>query len=262
MNKKILDGQIGLLLLVIMGVVVALVISVASRSLSDTVLSRQERESSAAFSLAETGVENALSSLRQGSVPNGVASLVDSTGLVSGGYEVSPTTSYSLYVKEGETASLDLNGFVGASVDVYWTKKSDSSENLSCTSEGSGRAPAALEVSAIQKGSGTAERSYYNAFGCNLPDNGFLASVSGGADYLSKVASLPIPANTSELRIRPVYTGATISVAGAGLLTQLYLIQSSATGGDAQKEIEVKRGLDAPPTVFDFAVFSAGSLVK
>jgi len=64
MQNKFPKGQVGLLLLVVMGIVVALVMSVASRSLSDTVLSRQERESSAAFAVAETGVERALNILR------------------------------------------------------------------------------------------------------------------------------------------------------------------------------------------------------
>jgi hypothetical protein len=44
--------------------------------------------------------------------------------------------------------------------------------------------------------------------------------------------------------------------------TQLYLIQARAAGGDAQKEIEVRRGLDAPGAVFDFALFSGTTIVK
>ena len=262
MDKPIYRGQIGLVLLVIMGVVVALVMSVASRSLSDTVLSRQERESSAAFAVAETGVENALSSLRQGSVMQGAASLSDTSGLVSGEYEVFPTSNYALYVHEGETAHLDLSSFAGSTLDIYWTKKTDTSENLGCVGEGSGNAPAGLEITAISAGSGTVERSYYNAYNCSLVGTGFLASYDGGASYRSSVTSYPVPANTAAIRVKPVYAGATVLVSGAGLSTQLYLIQSSASGGDAQKEIEVKRGLEAPPSVFDFAVFSAGTIVK
>jgi hypothetical protein len=261
MQKKLLHGQVGLLLLVIMGVVVALVMSVASRSLSDTVLSRQERESSAAFSVAEAGIETALNELRQGTVPSGTASLSDSLGFATGQYAVSPTTSYDLYVREGETAHLDLTGFAGPSVTISWTRKTDASENVACTSEGSGLAPAAIEVNALQEASNTTRRSYYNPATCSLSSNGFASSTAGSSIYRSTL-TYSVPANTTALRIKPIYSGATIVVSAPGLTTQLYLIQSTATGGDAQKEIEVRRGLDAPPSIFDYAVFSGGTIVK
>lgn len=249
------------MLLVIMGVVVAMVMSIASRSLSDTVLSRQERESSAAFSVAEAGVENALNTLRQGSVPSGIAALADSTGFVEGQYIVSESADYSLYVREGESAHLDLTGFANPQIEIAWTRKSDASENVSCSGEGSGLAPAAIEVKAIQEVQNTTRLSYFNGASCDLSGNGFLSSSDGGTKYRSEITYV-VSSNTTALRIKPIYSGATIVVSAPGLETQLYLIQSSAQGGDAQKEIEVKRGLDAPPSVFDYAVFSGGTIVK
>lgn len=257
MRKSIANGQIGLLLLVIMGIVVALVMSVASRSLSDTVLSRQERESSAAFSVAETGVENAMNDLRQGSIPDAPVNL-PVVGNIAGSYKVSPNAEYGLFVREGETAHLDLSTYV-PTLAISWTKKADPTENITTCTEGSGLAPAAIEISAIN--STRAVRSYYNPAGCSPGAPGFLASADGGSEYRSTIVSYSVPAGTTALRIKPLYSGATISVAGA-LGSQLYLIKSTATGGDATKEIEVKRGLDAPPSVFDFAVFSAGTIVK
>jgi len=263
MRNELAGGQIGLLLLVIMGVVVALVMSVASRSLSDTVLSRQDRESSAAFSLAETGVEQAMSLLSQGDIPSGVVTLPTALEIVNGKYKVSPTTAYGLYVREGETAHLDLSTYV-SNLYISWTKKLDKAENLSTCVEGSGTSPAAIEVSAMSA-SGV-KRSYYNPAGCTPGTNGFAGSDDGGSDYLSTVpTSYVVPLGTLAVRIKPIYAGATIAVSsatGTSLANQLYLIQSRAVGGDAQKEIEVKRGLDAPPSIFDFAVFSAGTIVK
>jgi Tfp pilus assembly protein PilX len=259
MNNKFRNGQVGLLLLVIMGVVVALVMSVASRSLSDTVLSRQERESSAAFSVAETGVENALNALRQGNVQEGVVTLPTSLGLVTGQYEVTSTTTYGLYVSEGESAHLDLSSYV-PTLTISWTRIADNAENITTCSEGSGLSPAAIEVSALS--ATTVNRVYYNPAGCNPGSNGFTGSISGGSEYRSMVASYAVPVGTTMIRIKPIYAGATISVTGSGLTDQLYLIQSRATGGDARKEIEVKRGLDAPPSIFDYAVFTAGTIVK
>jgi len=259
MNKYHRNGQIGLLLLVIMGVVVALVMSIASRSLSDTVLSRQERESSVAFSVAETGVENALNSLRMGTIPDGVVSLPATDGLITGEYAVSQSTSYGLFVREGESAHLDLSTFV-PTLNIAWTKKSDQTENLTSCTEGSGLAPAGIEITALSATSAT--RSYFNPASCNPGTNGFSTSIDGGATYRSQVSGYVVPPGTTMLRIKPIYNGATISVSGSGLVSQLYLIQSKASGGDVRKEIEVRRGLDAPPSVFDFAVFADGTIVK
>ncbi len=259
MEKYVRKGQVGLLLLVIMGVVVALVMSIASRSLSDTVLSRQERESSAAFSVAETGIEKAMNEIKTqgGSAEGGV--LTGLTSFVSGEYSVAPTTTYGLFVKEGETAHLDLSTYV-PTLTISWTKKIDGVENIATCTEGSQSAPAALEISAFA--GDVITRSYYNPAGCNPGSNGFATSSDGGSEYRSMIASYSVPVGTTVLRIKPIYAGATVSVSGDGLNDQLYLIQSSATGGDAKKAIEVKRGLDAPPSIFDFAVFTAGTIVK
>jgi hypothetical protein len=259
MEKRFPRGQVGLLLLVIMGVVIALVMSIASRSLSDTVLSRQDRESGVALTVAETGVESALNALRNNPNPASGA-LSDSTGAFTGNFQVANTSTYGLYVREGEMAYLDLNGFVG-NLSISWTKLNDKSENLTCSGEGSGQAPAAIEVDAMQ-GAATSKRSYYNPYNCNAVNgNKFSSSSSGGAEYLSTIL-YTVPAGTTSLGIRPIYDGATISVAGSGLQTQMHVIQSSAKGGDAQSQLQVKRGLDAPPSIFDYAIFSGGTIVK
>jgi len=259
MKKYVRSGQVGLLLLVIMGVVVALVMSVASRSLSDTVLSRQERESSAAFSVAETGIEKAMNEIKSqgGDVAGGP--LTGLSDFVIGEYNVSPTTTYGLFVKEGETAHLDLSTYV-PTLTISWTKKADGVENITTCTEGSQNSPAALEINAFAGANVT--RSYYNPANCSPGANGFSTSSDGGSEYRSKIATYSVPIGTTIIRIKPIYAGSTILVSGDGLNDQLYLIQSSATGGDAKKAIEVRRGLTAPPSIFDFAVFTAGTIVK
>ncbi len=267
MQNKYPRGQVGLLLLVIMGVVVALVLSVASRSLSDTVLSRQERESSAAFAVAETGIESALSALQAGESQGIGGPLTDVGNFVSGNYQVANLSSYSLYLREGETAHLDLVGFGGPTITIEWTRKNDNSEDLACGTEGSGGSAAAIEVNAIKETTDTVVRSYYNASNCTLYANGFEDANDGGDTYRSAVSltlgdPLVLPAGVTALRIKPIYAGATVAASGNNLQTQLYKIQSKASGGDAQKEIEVKRGLDAPSSIFDFAVFTSGTIQK
>ena len=204
-------------------------------------------------------IEQALNLLRQGSLPT-PTQFLDSTGLVTGNYKVDNLTTYSLYVKELETAQLDLTGFPGANLLIRWTKKGDVSEDKTTCSEGSGTMSAALEISAIMSGSNTIERSYLNPSDCDISGNNFESSSDGGV-WVSQ-RNYVVPANTTSLRLRPIYSGATIAVTGALVTDQMYVIQSSGSGGDAQKEIQVKRGLDAPASVFDFALFSGTTIVK
>lgn len=261
MKKYLRHGQVGLILLVVMAVVIALAMSLASRSLSDTVLSRQEQESSVAFRLAESGVESALNSIRTGSLPDGTTE--QSSGIFNASYAVSVLSTYSLFVREGEIANLDLTGYDTSNpIIISWTKKNDSSENRTCNGEGSGNAPAAIEVRTIQGALSTISFAYYNPYNCSVSGNGFTPSVAGTDPYRSQV-SVMVPSGTTNLRIRPLYADATIAVSASGITsTQLYVIQSGATGGDAKKEIEVKRGIDSAPSIFDFALFSGSTIVK
>ncbi len=255
MQTKRLSGQVGLILLVIMGLVVALVLSIASRSLSDTVLSRQERESSTAFALAETGVENALNLL----VDN--PDLTTESNLTDLQYKIAQSTSYNMYVKELEVAHLNMVGYNTLNaLDIAWTKKNDANEDLPCGSEGTNGSAAAIEIAAFSS-AGVVTRNYYKASNCGSFANGFAASSDGGSEYRSSI-SYTVPNNTEVIRIKPIYAGATIVISGSGLPKQQYIINSKATGGDAKKEIEVNRGLDAAPAVFDFAVFAGGTIVK
>jgi len=254
------SGQVGLLLLVVMSVIIAIALSLASRSLSDTVLSRQESESSRAFRVAENGVEQALNALRENEVPS--ENITQTVGVYEGSTRVAGSTSYSLFVREGDQAGLDLSSFDAANdLAIKWTRIDDQSENISTCNEGSGGAPAAIEIVAINGTLGTVYFSYYNPYDCE-PTVEFLDSSSGVAEgYLSTV-NYNVPDGTTLLKIRPIYADTTIAVEGNGLGTQLYLIEAAAEGGDAKKEIEVKRGLDMPPSVFDFALFSGGGIIK
>ncbi len=248
------------MLLVIMALVVGIALSLTARSLSDIVLSRQETESSKAFRLAESGVEQALNELRQGSVPDNIA--LPGDGIFTGQVAVGEETSFGLKVKEGEMAHLNVAGYTG-NLEIMWTKTSDTSENPAGCSPTSGGVAAAIEVIAYTS-LGTASYAYYNPYNpsCSLA-NGFTASTAGSSGLRSRVATYSVPANATMVRIRPVYNEAMVRVTGsASLQTQLYLIQSKATGGDVKKEIEVKRGLDAPGSVFDYALFSGGAIEK
>jgi hypothetical protein len=229
--------------------------------LSDSTLARQAKEQNATFAVAESGIERALRAIRAGETQDGTWQLDDATSFISGSYEIRGMNEYRLFLREGESGYLDLVGYGSPTVDIDWVLSSDLTENLTCTSEGSGNAPAALELISGNDVSGVLDRAYYNSYGCSLSGNGFATATFGDGTYLSHV-SYAIPAGATYLRIKLLYSGATVAVAGTGLTSQFYLIHSQATGGDATKEIEVKRTLEYSPTVFDYAVFSGTTILK
>lgn len=267
MRKKIYEGQIGLILLVVVGLVVGLIMSIASRSISDSALSRKGKENNATFSVAESGIEMALQALANGGTPpEGKQIFEDSTGNITGSYEVTKTTSFELYVKEGESAQIDLTEGLG-SVLVNWVR--DPSEKPATCIEGSGNAPAALEITLLTT-ENVVSRRYYNSYcvasgscSCNLTaSNSFGSAIVGLSGYLS--GKSVVVDGMKLMRLKPIYNGATIRVTTGNNVfnSTLFLVQSSATGGDANKEIEVKRSPDTAGSVFDYALFSGGVITK
>lgn len=257
MQKK--RGQVGLLLLVVLGLVISVVLSIAARSLSDVVLSRQERENSTAFELAETGVETALQKINAGDLTGGSLS---GAGDLTGNYAIQEQDSFDLFVRAGEMAEVDLLGYPAINtLQVRWSREGDEEEDVDCVSEGNGNAPASLELIAI-KTDNTVSRSYYNSAGCTTLPNGFSnATLNGSSGFISEI-SYSLPGDTRYLRLRPYYSGSTLRVDGSGLALQMYLVQANAEGGDADKEIEVKRSRDAAGSIFDYALFSGSSIIK
>jgi hypothetical protein len=165
-----------------------------------------------------------------------------------------------MYVKEGETAQIDLSGSEN-SVTISWVKSGERPSG-NCSQEGSGLVPASLEVTLISS-SNIATRSYYNAYQCDLNSrNHFTNATNSGSGGFGSLQTIAIPASAVSMRIKPLYNGTTIKVAGNGLTSQLYLITSNAEGGDSRTDIEARRSLNGAGAIFDYAVFSNSTIIK
>ncbi len=260
---KFKKGQVGLLIIIVVGVLVALIMSVASGTLSDVVLSRQEKENGVAFHVAEQGVEQALNLIRMDADLGGMENYHGQVNFhnLNGDFLVSHLPSLDIYVNEGDVVKVNLSDYTEDWLTVSWGREDKVDENVACNGEGSGQSPAALEVIEVMT-DGSVRRLYYNAANCDLSaDNGFQVAGVGSNGFISRV-NLTGLLQVSKLRLRPIYNGATINIVGSSLPSQIYVIHSTAESGDVQKEIEVKRSADQASSIFDFAVFSAGTIVK
>lgn len=259
MNRR-QEGQVGLLMLVVMGVLVTLSLSVATRSLSDVVTSRQDREDSAVFNVAEQGIERGLNDVFTGDIsPNEQKTISDSTGFATGTYEVVPSNSYVVSVDEGEVAEVDLTGWAGGSFIIKWVKR-NTGEDVPCGSATSGDAPAALEI-IILRTTNNVQHLYFNSNGCNLTSsNSFPIASNTDSVYLSSQTLTGLTNNIVSIRMRPIYNSATIEVGSVpnAIPSQVYVVQSQASGGDAKTNIVARRSNPYAPSIFDFAIFAYG----
>ncbi len=259
--RKFKKGQVGLLIIIVVGVLVALIMSVASGTLNDVVLSRQTKEGGTAFHVAEQGVEEALNEIRANSNLNGgsYSGQVSFENLV-GHYSVSHYRGLDIYVKEGEVVEVNLDGYSNNWLGVFWVKKNKFDEDINCQGEGSGRAPASLEITEVLKSGGT-KKLYYNSAKSTCLNNGFSMAGTTTNEFTSRI-NLTGLSQVAKLRLKPIYNGSTVALTGPSLPPQIYIIHSAAGGEDVQKEIEVKRSANQAGSIFDFALFSAGTIIK
>lgn len=251
-------GQVGIIVLLLTIVLLTIGLSIASRSITDLRLSRQEEETTRAFNAAEAGIEEALrQSLSQIVVKGGTGSVT--VGGIKADYTVEEGPVLETEIDEGETVEVNLSGFVGlggTGVTIEWGETGEV-----C----SGGDLFASIVVAIFDSSGSVARRPYTGTGCDRGDN-FDASAGAATnpDYLLGL-TVPVGAGDVFMRIRAVYSDTPITITGEGadLPVQYWRVHSEAqTVGGETRAIEVTETVPAPPSIFDFVLFSGGSLTK
>ncbi|HOX95892.1 MAG TPA: hypothetical protein PLI45_00710 [Candidatus Woesebacteria bacterium] len=258
-QKGIHRGQVALVMVLIMTVLSALAVSLASRSTIDTRVQQTETESVQALIAAQTGLEQLIMST--------------DTNVSTDTYVANKTTSGSESldigrVESGGTVELSLadadfstlTGFA-----VYWSpEKSDPSGTPS------------VFISVVRNNSGTVSLSDY-AY-AYTEENGFTLAQSGSEEGYDKrsgdVSSDTIAVNSSVVGIRITVYGSPALVKvfprgsdGAEFPPQLKSIRS--VGSIESGDKTVKYGLqyeesenDTVPGIFDYVLFSGGSLIQ
>lgn len=240
-------GQAGIVVLLLMVVLVTIALSIASRTVSDIRLSRQEEETTRAFDAAEAGIEEALRTGASGTI---------TVGDMTADFQVEQLNLVETVLDEGETLDINVNGFLGAAVNIFWGDPAES-----CTVD---PVFASLVVTHITASNGVL-RNPYSGIGCDRGDGFSAAQASTNPDY-RWTRTEAVNAGDLQLRIRSLYAGTKILVRSADaspLPAQYVLIHSEAAGsGGETRAVEVTRTRPFPPSIFDFAIFSKGSLIK
>ena len=259
------EGQIGLIVILIMAVGLTIGLAIASQSITDVSISETEEKSLRAFNAAEAGIEEVL---QMGTLGNTSLSF----GAITTEVTVNESKSQEVTLEANETMEVNLRGATANNVRISWVDTRNEGENPDSCAQGERKAPASLEILRIRNVGGkiVPYRYLYNA--CSELDgaNGFTSlpvPTDGPDPYLKNVVFTGIDASDLALRIRTFYNTATVAVrdadGGEGLPTQTYKIVSKAeTDTGETRTIEVSKTVETWPPIFDYVLFSGGQLAQ
>lgn len=271
-------GQVLLITVLVLSIAVTIALSLIGRSVTDVSMSRNMEESARAFHAAEAGIEEALRTNIQATNTSytpgaGYASNIAVIGDTTGVYTLPTITvgQADTVWLVGHTASNAIDEstyYQNSTIDMCWTHSTP--------------APA-LEVVIYYKSGGSylVTRGAYDPDVTARPANNFSSvtdydNISAGCAGMTNAyrQTIPIPAGIPLfMRIRPYYGNATVSIAPLGgnklpkqgvEITSVGCTQITASGcteGGVTRKIVVRRQYAVPATVFDYSVFSQGSLV-
>lgn len=258
------SGQIALIVLLIMTVGLTLGVSLSSRTVMDTTLSRQEQEGTRTFQAAESGIEEALS--------QDFAALSDETigdltvGLSNVDWKIAKQYIVQTQVNAGGVAQVNLEGATGLDageeLKISWTDAGCNGTPSQSSAAVLIRVSSGTNVGGIYTGA-SARNFAYSA--CDYANSFSSSAVTDDGDW--KYVTVPLTATDLRVSIHPLYNSTTIKaepVSGFSLPVQGYDISSSAknTQGNETKAIVVNRSALVTPSVLDFVLYSGGQLAK
>jgi len=244
-NKKD-NGQVALILVLIMTVVSALAVSLASRSTVDTRIQQTESEGVQALLYAQSGLEQLILNPANNSVQNAnyITTKSDSgiDSLETGLMETGSSVELTLLVNS-------LSGF-----SIYWGP--DEANPLD---------KPALFVSLVETSGKISDKAFdYDSL------NNFTAGKIVSGLYPRWTDNISINSNVSKIRITVLGSSARLKivpVAGEAFPSQIKSIKS--IGLVPSDNNIVKYGLqydesafDSVPSVFDYALFSGGQIIQ
>lgn len=287
------SGQALLVILLTMAVGLTVVLSVASRSVTEISVTTYEEDALRAFSAAEAGVEEALvtSSGASGTLPNAatfdaVIAGSDPKEFIYPAELLSGETATFWLVSQDTSGDLTCSGkpcFSGKSVEVCWGNP--------------GSPIPAIEMSAFYDDSPSkteavnngdfsqvkVARSAYDRNDVRRISNNF-SKVKGGGKCT--VLGQTFEYNTQKVKIKslcedtigcflmvrvrmfyndttPHPVGIVVKTSGTGELPPQGIgVESTGVAGDATRKVNVYRSLPEPGPLFDAAVFSLGDITK
>lgn len=263
-SNKNQQGQVALIILLIMVVVLTIGVSIASRTVMDVSLSRQEEQGGRVYQAAESGVETVLSQdLSNDSLFNNdlLTGSLSSINDISVDYTVARKKTLETRIDEGGTVEVDVTGAANGNVlEIQWGK------NQGCSESDPSKNVASLLIRIFSKSGGvtTVRNAAYAA--CSYTNGYPTTGTAAGDNGFFRKVNITLQTNDAFVRVQPLYNDAPVQIAGVGwtLPVQYYDIRSKAKNqiGNETKVVQVSRTLPTYPTVLDYVLYSGTTIVK
>lgn len=275
MRRKQYHGQVLLITVLVLTIAITVALSLIGRTTTDVGITGQQEESARAFSAAEAGIEEVLKN-----------KTATTASIASGNANASFTTTYAEVAASSSVYTLPSTTKLGDAATVWLVQhNADGSLNESLTNAycagaspceldvcWSGGSPtSAVDISVLVKSGATYQihrtpihpdaATYANNFGA--PDTGTGCGMTSG--YHKKI-TIPTTGGVIPLivRLRPYYRENTFLVApvsGKVLPPQGFEVSSTGkTESGITRKIVVKHQFEAPPSVFDYVLYSEGTI--
>lgn len=263
-KKQSNAGFIGMAVVLITVSILLLGLSVARQATEQTEISSQEETASSVYSSAETGLEQALSTIRQAElgpqeqeIPHGMQSseFYD----VNLQTEINEKNEIEINLPQTYTLKVPLESPVGLDdIEVNWSK-------VDCANN-----PAALLISIYRRqGSGASEAIYVRHYAIDGCGRNYFETVDAGDNpYQFKFSFNTVGGPNSDLfaRIKAIYNDTEIKITGlSNHVTAQYEVMSQAQSREAGQEtqaIVANSSIFAEPSFMDFVLVSGNTIVK
>lgn len=253
------SGQVGLIVLLVMVVILALGLSLATRTSQQAEFSIQQEDTTRVFNAAEAGVEAALSSIFQGENAGDLDGISeDQTALNLTGsdaninYNITKSETLEMQLRQGTSTEIAVSP--SSNVVFQWATESSCDDTAS------------LLISIYRNNAGTVTARHYpvgDCSGASTREDNFIANNSGTAPYQYSY-TVTTGANDQFIRVKPVYNDTDIRVTGSNATSQ-FIINSQAQNtlaGQETRTFEVRRTLSTAPAFMEYALVSGSSIIK
>lgn len=270
MRKR--QGQVLVLVLLVVVVALSVGLSVASRNITNLKTATQTERSQKAFGAAEGGVEDVLSRLGDIASDPGKQGQLSSTGGLdeqvpvgdlTANVNVKASSDFRATIELGNVGQVQLNGATAGRIMIQWAKASDPAESAS---------PASIIVTEyiVNGGIYTQNRYAWAGVSGRANETGFsLPPSPPPPECISefvRCAIISITADSTYLRIRPLWSKTSVSVTGLGgqIPIQTYSLESTAQTeeGIARRVKVTRNALPALPAAFDYALYASEDINK
>lgn len=264
MGKKHEQGQILLIVVLIMVVSLTVGLSLVARSITNLKIASDDENSQRAFSAAEAGIERLVKSecttqciLNQETFGNeasftGNATIIQGGSiLIKGGTVIRQDEGVDVWLSNYSTDYASLySGQQSGTITVYWGASSD-------TCAPAGPMPAALEIMVLTAVGGNKANPLMTRYAidpCSRNNN--FSTPGGNGTVISENFKYSYSLNVTNgllMRIVPLYTNSKIGVVGSAGLTfpaQGKQIEATGTTGDTVRKISFVQSYPSIPAEF------------